>query len=74
MTARPGMLKTAIDVPLPRPRTPEMVTSPGFMDLRGSLIRLVREESLKAMGGELADGALDGLGLDVGPEGLSRML
>jgi NitT/TauT family transport system ATP-binding protein len=74
MTARPGMLKTAIDVPLPRPRKPEMVTSPGFLDLRGTLIRLVREESLKAMGGELADGALDGLGLDVGPEGISRML
>jgi NitT/TauT family transport system ATP-binding protein len=74
MTARPGMLKTAIDVPLPRPRKPEMVTSAGFMDLRGSLIRLVREESLKAMGGELTDGALDGLGLEIGPEGLGRML
>jgi hypothetical protein len=34
----------------------------------------VREESLKAMGGELADGALDGLGLEIGPEGLGRML
>jgi NitT/TauT family transport system ATP-binding protein len=74
MTARPGELKAAIDVPLPRPRTPEMVTSAGFMDLRASLIRLVREESLKAMGGELADGALDGIGIEIGPEGMGRML
>jgi NitT/TauT family transport system ATP-binding protein len=74
MTARPGTLMSVIDVPLPRPRKPEMVTSAGFVDLRASLIRLVREESLKAMGGELIDGALDGLGLDVGPEGLGRLI
>ncbi len=74
MTARPGTLMSVIDVPLPRPRKPEMVTSPGFVDLRASLIRLVREESLKAMGGELVDGALDGLGLEVGPEGLARII
>jgi NitT/TauT family transport system ATP-binding protein len=74
MTARPGTLMSVIDVPLPRPRKPEMVTSAGFVDLRASLIRLVREESLKAMGGELVDGALDGLGLEVGPEGLGRII
>ncbi len=74
MSARPGTLLAAIDVPLPRPRKPEMITSAGFLDLRSGLIRLVREESLKAMGGELVDGALDGLGLDVGPEGAARLI
>jgi NitT/TauT family transport system ATP-binding protein len=74
MSARPGTLLAAIDVPLPRPRKPEMITSAGFLDLRSSLIRLVREESLKAMGGELVDGALEGLGLDVGPEGVARLI
>jgi NitT/TauT family transport system ATP-binding protein len=74
MTARPGTIKSVIDVPLPRPRKPEMVTSPGFVDLRSSLIRLVREESLIAMGSELVDGALDGLGLDIGPGGVGPLI
>ena len=74
MTARPGTIKSVIDVNLPRPRKPEMVTSPGFVDLRSSLIRLVREESLKAMGSELVDGALEGLGLDIGPGGVAPLI
>ncbi len=74
MTARPRMLKMTIDVPLARPRRPEMVTSPTFLELRRTLIASIREESLKAMGGELVDGALEGLGLDVGPEGVARLI
>jgi len=65
MTARPGRLKADIAVPLPRPRLPEMMTSPEFMGLRGEIMALIREESLKAMGSELGEGALEGLGIDL---------
>jgi NitT/TauT family transport system ATP-binding protein len=58
MTARPGRIKAEIPIPLPRPRTPEMTSSPTFMALHRQLKTLIREESLAAMGGELKDGGL----------------
>jgi NitT/TauT family transport system ATP-binding protein len=73
MTARPGALKAEIRVPLPRPRAPDMITARAFLDLRGRLIGLIREESLKAMGGELERGSLDGLGMEIGPGGFAKI-
>jgi len=71
MTARPGRLKADIAVPLPRPRLPEMTSSPEFMTLRGEIMTLIREESLKAMGSELGEGALEGLGIDLSETAVS---
>jgi len=44
MTARPGTIKAEVVVPLPRPRTVEMETSPEFLALRRRLLGLIREE------------------------------
>lgn len=52
MTARPGAIKAEIVVQLPRPRTAETLYSPEFLALRGQLMSLIREESLKAMSTE----------------------
>ncbi len=73
MTARPGRIKAEIPIPLPRPRTPEMTSSPTFMALHQQLKALIREESLAAMGGELKEG---GLGQDwhVGNQSVSAVL
>jgi NitT/TauT family transport system ATP-binding protein len=73
MTARPGRIKAEIPVPLPRPRTPEMMSSPTFHALVRQLKALIREESLAAMGGELASGGLQGLDAHVGQEGLKAL-
>lgn len=56
MTSRPGTFKAVLDVALERPRVPEMETSETFLELRRTLLGLIREESLKAMGGELREG------------------
>lgn len=73
MTARPGRIKAEIPVPLPRPRTAEMTSSPAFVAIQQQLKALIREESLAAMGGELVDG---GLGQDwhLGSEGVRAAL
>jgi len=73
MTARPGRIKAEIPIPLPRPRTAEMTSSPTFVAIQRQLKALIREESLAAMGGELADG---GLGRDwhLGDEGVRAAL
>jgi NitT/TauT family transport system ATP-binding protein len=52
MTARPGALKAELAVDLPRPRTPEAVSLPEFTVLRRRVLELIREESIRAMGGE----------------------
>ena len=36
-----------------------------FLALRRGLMSLIREESIKAMGGEITDLALDGLSIDL---------
>lgn len=74
MTARPGKIKAEITIPLPRPRLPEMANSTEFLQLREQLHALIREESLKAMGGELKDGGLNGFSVDVGPEGVVELV
>jgi NitT/TauT family transport system ATP-binding protein len=74
MTARPGRIKAELTVALPRPRTPEMTTSSEFVTLVRRLKSLIREESIAAMGAELADGGLAGFGMDVGSRGVADVL
>jgi ABC-type nitrate/sulfonate/bicarbonate transport system ATPase subunit len=47
MSARPGHIKFAAEVPLARPRAPEVVTAPEFIELKRQLLGIVEEESLK---------------------------
>jgi len=56
MTSRPGEIKAEIKVQLPRPRSPEVMTSPAFSELKRQCMAMVREESLKAMGGAVSPG------------------
>lgn len=74
MTARPGRIKAEIVVPLPRPRTPEMIYTPEFIGLVQQLKGLIREESLAAMGSELKDGGLSGFGIEIGPRGVEEVV
>ncbi len=73
MTARPGRIKAEIKVPLPRPRTAEMTTTPEFMALVQKLKGLIREESLAAMEPELKSRGLAGFGMNVGPKGVGEI-
>lgn len=74
MTARPGRIKSELVVPLPRPRTAEMTSTPQFAAMVRTIKTLIREESLAAMGGELCDGGLGGLKTDVGPQGVASLV
>ena len=74
MTARPGLIKAEIAIPLPRPRTPEMATMPEYLAIKHKLRNLISEESLKAMGGELKEGGLGGFSINVGPEGVAELV
>jgi NitT/TauT family transport system ATP-binding protein len=74
MTARPGRIKAEIVVPLPRPRTAAMTASPEFVAIVQRIKSLIREESLAAMGGELADGGLSGFCTEVGPQGVGALI
>ena len=74
MTARPGTIKAEIMVPLERPRQPAMMMSSEFLALRRGLMSLIREESLKAMGGEISDGALEGLSIDLHGQSLADVI
>ena len=65
MTARPGAIKAEVDVALPRPRDAGLALLPEFLALRAELAALIREESLKAMGGELNADALQGLAINL---------
>ncbi|GLK77860.1 ABC transporter ATP-binding protein [Methylopila jiangsuensis] len=74
MTSRPGTVKAEIAVPLPRPREPAMTMSSEFLALRRGLMSLIREESLKAMGGEISEEALQGLAINLDGQDIPRVL
>jgi NitT/TauT family transport system ATP-binding protein len=50
MSARPGRIKTIVDIELPRPRTPEVTRSPRFAEHCHEIWNLVREEAVAASG------------------------
>ena len=74
MTARPGTIKAEIAIPLERPRHQSMMMSSEFLALRRGLMSLIREESIKAMGGEVSDLALDGLSIDLHGQTLADLV
>lgn len=74
MTARPGTIKAEVTVPLPRPRDAALQLSPEFVQLRAELGALIREESLKAMGGELNEDALKGLAVNLNGASLAEVV
>ncbi|BAU89900.1 ABC transporter [Methylorubrum populi] len=74
MTARPGSIKAEIVVPLPRPREPSMTLSSEFLGLRRGLMSLIREESIRAMGGEVSLDALKGLAVNLEGQDLATVL
>jgi NitT/TauT family transport system ATP-binding protein len=49
MTARPGRIREEILVPLPRPRTVDMLTSEAFVGLKRRVMQLIREEALRTL-------------------------
>jgi len=49
MTARPGRIKEVIEIALPRPRSPEMISSKDFGTLFNHIFHLIREEVMKTM-------------------------
>ena len=49
MTARPGRIKHVLEVPLARPRAPEMMASEEFERLEADLFKLLFEESTLAV-------------------------
>lgn len=44
MTARPGRLKEQVAVPIPRPRSLDMVMDPGFIAVKRRILELLRHE------------------------------
>ena len=54
MTARPGSVKLEQAVDLPRPRRPEIVTSPEFIRLKRTLLDAIEEESMKPFQSSIA--------------------
>ncbi len=74
MTARPGTIKAEVTVPLARPRDAQVMLSADFLALRGELAALIREESLKAMGGELNEDALKGLAINLHGQSLAEVI
>jgi NitT/TauT family transport system ATP-binding protein len=74
MTARPGSIKAEVPIPLVRPRQQSMMMSSEFLALRRGLMSLIREESLKAMGGELNDLTMTGLNIELHGSALADVL
>jgi len=74
MTARPGSIKAEIPIPLERPRQQSMMMSSEFLALRRGLMSLIREESLKAMGGEISDMGMQGLNIELQGHSLADVI
>ena len=74
MTARPGSIKAEIPIPLERPRQQSMMMSSEFLALRRGLMSLIREESLKAMGGEINDIGMQGLNIELHGHSLADVI
>jgi NitT/TauT family transport system ATP-binding protein len=74
MTARPGSIKAEITIPLERPRQQSIMMSSEFLALRRGLMSLIREESLKAMGGEINALGMQGLNIDLHGQSLPEVL
>jgi NitT/TauT family transport system ATP-binding protein len=45
LTARPGQIREAIPIDLPRPRSFETMTSPVFMEIKKAVAQIIREET-----------------------------
>src|SRR6202045_3018716 len=65
MTARPGSIKAEIPIPLERQRQQSMMMFSEFLALRRGLMSRIREESIKAMGGEITDLGMQGLSIEL---------
>jgi len=63
MTAQPGEIKAEVPIELPRPRREATFAGSDFHRIRTQLRHLIREESLRAMGGELSLDDLEKLSL-----------
>jgi NitT/TauT family transport system ATP-binding protein len=50
MTARPGRIKEEIAIPIVRPRTVDVVTTPAFIALKRRILGLLQEEVQKSLG------------------------
>jgi len=48
MSAGPGQIIRDVHISLPRPRSPEVLTSSEFVALRAECLEVIRAESLKA--------------------------
>ncbi len=48
MTARPGRVKLAQQIVLPRPRSADLITSPAFVAIKRTLLEAIEEESMKS--------------------------
>lgn len=49
MTSRPGTVKREIPIPLERPRSYDIMTTPEFASLKREIVHLIREETLRTM-------------------------
>ncbi len=49
MSSRPGNMKMVLPIPLPRPRTIEMVTNSAFVSLKAEILHSIREEPMSPM-------------------------
>jgi NitT/TauT family transport system ATP-binding protein len=74
MTARPGSIKAEIPIPLERPRQQSMMMSSEFLALRRGLMSLIREESIKAMGGEITELGMQGLNIELQSASLADVI
>ncbi|MEF2968215.1 ABC transporter ATP-binding protein [Paenibacillus sp. M1] len=54
MTSRPGTIKRHLQIDLPRPRKPQIVTSSHFIELKEEALRTLSEETLRAYRQEAA--------------------